>query len=130
MKQKKFVSLMMIAILLAGCDKKGNDSSTITPAGSDTVKPSDTVSETKPSASTSEKSPIASFLESLKAGYTRNFKLTYSNTLESFETEGGYLSSGEDSFSYFEPSYAWNGDIVSEQMEFYEKGEGDSLLLC
>ena len=130
MKHKKFVSLMMIALLLAGCDKKGNDSSTITPAGSDTVKPSDTVSETKPSASTSEKSPIASFLESLKAGYTRNFKLTYSNTLESVETEGGYLSSGEDSFSYFEPSYAWNGDIVSEQMEFYEKGEGDSLLLC
>ena len=124
MKHKKFVSLMMIALLLAGCDKKGNDSSTITPAGSDTV------SETKQSASTSEKSPIASFLESLKAGYTRNFKLTYSNTLESVETEGGYLSSGEDSFSYFEPSYAWNGDIVSEQMEFYEKGEGDSLLLC
>lgn len=130
MKQKKFVSLMMIALLLAGCDKKGNDSSTITPSGSDTVKPSDTVSETKPSASTSEKSPIASFLESLKAGYTRNFKLTYSNTLESVETEDGYLSSGEDSFSYFEPSYALNGDIVSEQMEFYEKGEGDSLLLC
>lgn len=130
MKQKKFVSLMMIALLLAGCDKKGNDSSTITPSGSDTVKPSDTVSEAKPSASTSEKSPIASFLESLKAGYTRNFKLTYSNTLESVETEDGYLSSGEDSFSYFEPSYAFNGDIVSEQMEFYEKGEGDSLLLC
>lgn len=134
MKQKKFVSLMMIALLLAGCDKKGNDSSTIKPSGSDrpdtTVKPSDTVSETKPSASTSEKSPIASFLESLKAGYTRNFKLTYSNTLESVETEDGYLSSGEDSFSYFEPSYALNGDIVSEQMEFYEKGEGDSLLLC
>lgn len=130
MKQKKFVSLMMIALLLAGCDKKGNDSSTITPSGSDTVKPSDTVSETKPSASTSEKSPVASFLESLKAGYTRNFKLTYSNTLESVETEDGYLSSGEDSFSYFEPSYALNGDIVSEQMEFYEKGEGDSLLLC
>ena len=124
MKHKKFVSLMMIALLLAGCDKKGNDSSTITPAGSDTV------SETKPSASTSEKSPIASFLESLKAGYTRNFKLTYSNTLESVETEDGYLSSGEDSFSYFEPSYALNGDIISEQMEFYEKGEGDSLLLC
>lgn len=124
MKQKKFVSLMMIALLLAGCDNKGNDSSTITPSGSDTV------SETKPSASTSEKSPIASFLESLKAGYTRNFKLTYSNTLESVETEDGYLSSGEDSFSYFEPSYALNGDIVSEQMEFYEKGEGDSLLLC
>lgn len=124
MKQKKFLSLMMIALLLAGCDKKGNDSSTITPSGSDTV------SETKPSASTSEKSPIASFLESLKAGYTRNFKLTYSNTLESVETEDGYLSSGEDSFSYFEPSYAFNGDIISEQMEFYEKGEGDSLLLC
>lgn len=119
MKQKKFVSLMMIALLLAGCDNKGNDSSTITPSGSE-----------KPSASTSEKSPIASFLESLKAGYTRNFKLTYSNTLESVETEGGYLSSGEDSFSYFEPSYAFNGDIASEQMEFYEKGEGDSLLLC
>lgn len=130
MKQKKIVSLMMIALLLAGCDKKGNDSSTITPSGSDTVKPSDTVSETKPSVSTSEKSPIASFLESLKAGYTRNFKLTYSNTLESVETEDGYLSSGEDSFSYFEPSYAFNGDIISEQMEFYEKGEGDSLLLC
>ncbi len=124
MKQKKFLSLMMIALLLAGCDKKGNDSSTITPSGSDTV------SETKPSASTSEKSPIASFLESLKAGYTRNFKLTYSNTLESVETEDGYLSSGEDSFSYFEPSYAFNGDIISEQMEFYEKGEGDSLFLC
>lgn len=119
MKQKKFVSLMMIALLLAGCDNKGNDSSTITPSGSE-----------KPSASTSEKSPIASFLESLKAGYTRNFKLTYSNTLESVETEDGYLSSGEDSFSYFEPSYAFNGDIASEQMEFYEKGEGDSLLLC
>lgn len=119
MKQKKFVSLMMIALLLAGCDNKGNDSSTITPSGSE-----------KPSASTSEKSPIASFLESLKAGYTRNFKLTYSNTLESVETENGYLSSGEDSFSYFEPSYAFNGDIASEQMEFYEKGEGDSLLLC
>ena len=29
MKQKKFVSLMMIALLLAGCDNKGNDSSTI-----------------------------------------------------------------------------------------------------
>lgn len=134
MKQKKFVSLMMIALLLAGCDKKGNDSSTIKPSGSDrpdtTVKPSDTVSETKPSVSTSEKSPIASFLESLKTGYTRNFKLTYSNTLENVETEDGYLSSGEDSFSYFEPSYALNGDIVSEQMEFYEKGEGDSLLLC
>ena len=94
MKHKKFVSLMMIALLLAGCDKKGNDSSTITPAGSDTVKPSDTVSETKPSASTSEKSPIASFLESLKAGYTRNFKLTYSNALESLEILDGYLSSG------------------------------------
>ena len=133
MKQKKFVSLMMIAMLLAGCDgNKTSSGSAIASTPSETAKPSEKGTEAKPSASasTSEKSPIASFLESLKAGYTRNFKLTYSNTLESVETEDGYLSSGDDSFSYFEPSYALNGDIVSEQMEFYEKGEGDSLLLC
>lgn len=133
MKQKKFVSLMMIAMLLAGCDgNKTSSGSAIASTPSATAKPSEKGTEAKPSASasTSEKSPVASFLESLKTGYTRNFKLTYSNTLESVETEDGYLSSGDDSFSYFEPSYALNGDIVSEQMEFYEKGEGDSLLLC
>ncbi len=134
MKKKKFVPLMMLSLLLAGCGKKTNDSTTVVPSNSGklstTVKQSDIVSETQPSASTSEKSPIASFLESLKRGYTRNFKLTYENTLESAVTEDGYLSSGEDSFSYFEPSYSLNGDIFSEQKEFYEKGEGDSLLLC
>lgn len=133
MKQKKFVSLMMIALLLAGCDgNKTSSGSAIASTPSATAKPSEKVTEAKTSASalTSEKSPLASLVEALKTGYTRNLKLTYQNAEESTVTDTGYLSSGEDSFSYYEPSYVFGGEVIAEKKEFYEKGENDSLLLC
>ena len=130
MKQKKIVSFMRITLLLAGCGKEP-DKGSVSSSASAEARPSESVSQSKPSVSdsTNTKTTLSSFLDSLKTGYTRNLKFTYQSGDQSTVTEGGYLSSGENSFSYFEPSYALNENIVSEKKAFYEKGEGDSLLL-
>lgn len=130
MKTKRIIGSLLLPFLATSCRTPSISSNSQKTDDSSKEKSETGKTDSFKTTTTDKEEPLKENIERLKDGYTIFMDITYTySDGTKVQTSGGYLSSGRDSYSYYEPEHETLDGYQEKKREFYHRGEDDSLML-